>query len=100
MTVVRAVIDKTGLPEAASYYRMFQHEPGRTSDDDMTVTVDSADELRHITMEAVLDRMQAAAQAGERELLVVAHGEPEGFIMRHDSGAPCQRAGGRVGRAH
>ena len=81
MTVVRAVIDKTGLPEAASYYRMFQHEPGRTSDDDMTVTVDSADELRHITMEAVLDRMQAAAQAGERELLIVAHGEPEGFIM-------------------
>src|SRR5438874_12825147 len=75
---MRAIIDATGLPQAVSYYRMFPREPARSSEDDMTI--DRIIPVHHITLEAVLDQMQAAK--AEREVLIVAHGEEEGLIMQ------------------
>src|SRR5438874_2563703 len=74
---MRAIIDATGLPQAVSYYRMFPREPARSSEDDMTI--DRIIPVHHITLEAVLDQMQAAK--AEREVLIVAHGEARGLIM-------------------
>jgi hypothetical protein len=74
---MRAIIDATGLPQAVSYYRMFPREPARSAEDDMTI--DHIVPVHHITLEAVLDQMLVAK--AEREVLLVAHGEPRGLIM-------------------
>ena len=89
---MRAIIDATGLPEAVSYYRMFPREPARDAGGDMTI--DRLIPLRHISMDAVLDQMIAAQT--EREVLIVAHGEPKGLIMPltpgHAHGRPASSA--------
>ena len=76
---MRAIIDRTGLPEAVDYYRMFPREPSVSPVFDMSIT--NIVPVNDITLDTLLDRIIEAIDAGEREALVVAHGEPRGFLM-------------------
>jgi hypothetical protein len=82
---MRAIIDARGLPEAVRYYRMFSREPSINRQLDMSIQ--SIDQVNSMSMETLLDRMLAVANRGEKEVLIVAHGEPRGFLMRMTAGA-------------
>jgi len=76
---MRAIIDNGGLREAAQYYSMFRRETSINLPLDFPV--DPIDTISNITMEAVLDRILVAVRNSETEVMIVAHGEPRGFLM-------------------
>lgn len=76
---VRAIIDVSGLREAADYYGMFPREPAKVRQNDMTIT--NIVRVSDITFEKVLDQMIVAGANNEPVVLVVAHGDQNGFLM-------------------
>src|SRR3990172_12162553 len=82
---MRAIIDRTGLPEAVNYYRMFPREPSVTPAFDMRL--DNIVAVDNITLDILLDRLTEALDAREDQVLVVAHGEPRGFLMHIAAGS-------------
>jgi hypothetical protein len=81
---VRAIIDISGLPGVAEYYRMFPREPSVTPALDMTIT--QRVQIANINLEQVLDAV-LNLPADESEVLVVAHGIPQGFYMPVTAGS-------------
>jgi hypothetical protein len=75
---VRAIIDISGLPGVAQYYRMFPREPSINPGLDMRIT--RRIEIANINLERVLDAILGLPDE-EREVLIVAHGIPQGFYM-------------------
>jgi hypothetical protein len=77
---MRVIIDVTGLPWARHYYHMFPFEPSRNSGDDMRIT--KFEHLEHPTLLSVLGAMGKAASEGENEVMLVAHGDEKGLVMK------------------
>jgi len=76
------LIDVTGLPWAREYYRMFPFEPSRKPEDDIALSVATVQHLEHPTLVDVMRAMDKAATAGEKELMLVAHGNEKGLVMK------------------
>ncbi len=71
---MRVLIDVTGLPWARDYYRMFPFEPSRKPEDDMLLAHAKTEYIEHPTLADVMRAMIRAANEGEKEVLLVAHG--------------------------
>jgi hypothetical protein len=79
---MRVLIDVTGIPWARDYYRMFPFEPSRKPEDDMLLAQANLEHLQHPTLVAVMRAMVKAAGEGEKEVLLVAHGNEKGLVMK------------------
>jgi hypothetical protein len=81
---VLVLIDVTGLPWAQSYYHMFPFEPSRKAEDDMLLS--QPEFLQHPTLVDVMKAMLKAADKGEKEIMLVAHGNEKGLVMKISPG--------------
>jgi hypothetical protein len=82
------LIDVTGLPWARDYYRMFPFEPSRKAEDDMLLGQASTEYIEHPTLVTVMQAMIKAAEKGEKEVLIVAHGNEKGLVMKISGAIP------------
>lgn len=73
----RVIIDASGLPEAASYYREFPREPSPAGE--MAISMAAMAALTNLTFAGVLDQM--ATVAGGGTVLLVCHGVSDGFLI-------------------
>ena len=76
------LIDETGLPPAKLYYNMFPFEPSRRREDDIVFSHADMHFLKHPTLVDVMKAMVAAAEKGEKEVMLVAHGNADGLVMK------------------
>lgn len=76
------LIDVTGLPWSRDYYRLFPFEPSRKPEDDIDLARATVTYLEHPTLLDVMRAMAKAADAGEKEVMLVAHGTEKGLVMR------------------
>ncbi len=82
----RVIIDASGLPEAAPYYREFPREPSPAGE--LAISMASIAALRNLTFAGVLDQMAAVANGGT--VLLVCHGVSDGFLL------PLSPSGGKL----
>jgi hypothetical protein len=82
------LIDATGLPWAREYYRMFPFEPSRRPEDDIALSRATVQHLEHPTLVDVMQAMGKAADAGEKELMLVSHGNEKGLVMKISRAIP------------
>lgn len=75
------LIDETGLPWARDYYRQFPWEPSRKPEDDIDLSKATVTLLKKPTLMDVMKAMDKAATSGEKELMLVAHGNERGLVM-------------------
>ena len=76
------LIDETGLPWAKHYYNMFPFEPSRRREDDIRFTPADMQFLKHPYLIDVLKAMVRAGEKGEKEIMLVAHGNKDGLVMK------------------
>lgn len=89
---MRVLIDVTGLPWAREYYRMFPFEPSRKPEDDMLLAQATTEYIKHPTLTTVMQAMIKAAEKGEKEVLLVAHGNDKGLVMKISGTIPFSAA--------